>query len=107
MDAFRNGELVQIDTSEVTALARVREQRGFRLHIALEVGEYLPWVEEIVVVRGVGQGAVLGPHAKRCRMLHAGNATALLEIVDTEIVHVPPPPMRGPFGTLPLIDEQG
>src|SRR5687768_4191740 len=98
---FRNGDLVQIETDDVVALARVRENNGGRLHIALEVGEYLPWVDATVRIRAAGQALL---HARRARILHAGNATALLEIISPEET-APMGLPRGPMGTLPMIDE--
>lgn len=100
--AFRNGDLVQIDTADITALGRVRESNGVKVHVALEVGEYLPWVDEIVMLRAAGASPLL---ARKAKMLHAGNSTCLLEMVVDELVPLAYRDVRGPLETLPFIDE--
>jgi len=100
---FLNGDLVQVDTADINALARVRETNGRRVHLALEVGEYLPWVDEVVMVRSAGAPALL---AKKARILHAGNSSALLELAVEEVV--PLPYRDGPpssIESLPFIDD--
>ena len=99
---FHKGDLVQIDTTDISALARVRESTGFKVHIALEVGEYLPWVDEIVMIRVAGASPLL---ARKAKMLHAGNSTALLELVVEELIPLAYRDGRGPLETLPFIDE--
>gem|GEM_PF-6551991 len=131
---FENNDLVQIDIAsmDLAALARVRDTSGGRLHIALEAGAYLPWVDADVTIRRYGEDAAL---AHPARILHAGTSTALLELVLApagEERREPPrdPPgetgakkrtsgvvpafgaapaadddSRNPLDTLPLIDE--
>lgn len=102
--AFGTGDLVEVFTDSVRALARVRESsEGGRLHIAFEMGEYLPWVDAAVLIRHAATSDVLG--ARSCcsaHILHAGTSTALLQIVAAveEL-----PPAREPYGTIPSLDE--
>ena len=88
--AFGTGDLVEVFTDSVRALARVRESSaGGRLHIAFEMGEYLPWVDAAVLIRHVATAQVLGDmlgsrsacSACTAHILHAGTSTALLQIV--------------------------
>ncbi|MBX3191629.1 MAG: hypothetical protein KF819_31845 [Labilithrix sp.] len=98
--SFATGDLVQIETDAIRAIARVRESAGGRLHIALETGEYLPWVDE-VRIRHFGDGPERSLVAK---MLHGGTTTALLQIVtDLELPMIPPPAStpRALFDTIP------
>ena len=100
---FLNGDLVQVDTADISALARVRESNGRRIHLALEVGEYLPWVDEVVMIRAAGSPALL---AKKARILHAGNSSASLELAIEELVPLayrdgPPSSVE----SLPAIDD--
>lgn len=97
---FRNGDLVQIDTADITALGRIREANGVKVHVALEVGEYLPWVDEVVMLRAAGASPLL---ARKAKMLHAGNSTCLLEMVVDELI--PLAYRDAPVETLPFIDE--
>jgi len=104
--AFRTGELVEVFTDSVRALARVRESsEGGRLHIAFEMGEYLPWVDTVVLIRHVHVGSspdVLGARPCTARILHAGTSTALLQVLQAveEL-----PPGREPYDTIPSLDE--
>ncbi len=100
--AFATGDRVEVFTDSVRALARVRESAGGRLHIAFEMGEYLPWVDAAVLIRHAAGSEVVAPRACSARILHAGTSTALLQIVDAveEL-----PQARSPYDTLPLIDE--
>ena len=102
MQSFQNGDLVQIDTADISALARVRDASGIRVHLALEVGEYLPWVDEIVMIRASGAAPLA---ARKAKMLHAGNSTALLELVEEELVPLAYRETPSPAETLPFIDE--
>jgi hypothetical protein len=113
---FRTGELVEVCTDSVRALARVREvSHAGRLHIAFEMGEYLPWVDAAVLIRHAspaasaasGASGASGASAARgrgcvARILHAGTSTALLQVLGAveEL-----PPGREPFDTVPLLDE--
>ena len=109
---FKTGELVEVSTDSVRALARVRESSDAgRLHVAFEMGEYLPWVDAAVVIRLVRDGRfdregadVLGsqPCVARARILHAGTSTALLQLLP---VVQELPKGREPFDTLPLLEE--
>ena len=86
--SFGIGDLVEVDTPNVRALARVRESSGGRLHVALEVGEYLPWVDDQVLIRHFGNDPLYSCTAK---ILHAGSSTALLQIIEmVEEVRTPP-----------------
>jgi hypothetical protein len=110
--AFRTGELVEVFTDSVRALARVREaSEAGRLHIAFEMGEYLPWVDTAVLIRLAASGASgasgacgarIGARGCAARILHAGSSTALLQILAAveELA-----PGREPFDTLPLLAE--
>jgi hypothetical protein len=99
--AFATGDLVEVLTDSVCALARVRESEGGRLHIAFEMGAYLPWVDTAVLIRHAAGSEVVGPRACSARILHAGTSTALLQILGAveEL-----PQARGPYDTLPLIE---
>lgn len=104
--AFGTGELVEVFTDSVRALARVRESsESGRLHIAFEMGEYLPWVDGAVLIRQacVGSSAdVLDRRSYTARILHAGTSTALLQILEPveEL-----PPGREPYDTVPSLDD--
>jgi hypothetical protein len=102
--AFGTGDLVEVDAAgpdtRVRALARVRESSDAgRLHVALEMGEYLPWVDTDVQIRHFGNDV-----SRSCtaRILHAGSSTALLQLIASveEL-----PPVRAPYDTLPLLEE--
>lgn len=100
---FGTGDLVEVDTELVRAVARVRESsQAGRLHIAFEMGEYLPWVDADVQVRHFGNDV---SQSCTARILHAGSSTALLQIVD--LVEAPPPSdeVRGSYDTIPSLDE--
>jgi hypothetical protein len=104
---FGTGDLVEVFTDSVRALARVRESSaGGRLHIAFEMGEYLPWVDATVLIRHVATRDVLGarPACTACsaHILHAGTSTALLQIVAAveELA-----PVREPYDTIPSLDQ--
>lgn len=101
--AFAVGDLVQVFTDSVCALARVRESsEAGRLHIAFEMGEYLPWVDTAVLIRHAGNGEVLGARSCSARVLHAGTSTALLQILQAmdEL-----PSGREPYDTIPLLED--
>jgi hypothetical protein len=112
--SFGTGDLVEVDTANVRAVARVRESNGDgRLHIALELGEYLPWVDEDVLIRHFGNDPMRSCTAK---ILHAGSTTALLQIIEmVEQVRTPAqgieslghvlPFLRGPQQPIPSIDD--
>lgn len=109
--SFGTGDLVEVDTPNVRALARVRESSNDgRLHIALEVGEYLPWVDEPVLIRHFGNDPATSCAAK---ILHAGSSTALLQIIEmVERVQAPadarasvPATPTGPPAPVPSIDD--
>jgi hypothetical protein len=99
--AFATGDLVEVLTDSVCALARVRESEGGRLHIAFEMGAYLPWVDTAVLIRHAAGSEVVGPRACSARILHAGTSTALLQILGA-VEELPQD--RGPYDTLPLIE---
>ncbi len=115
-DAFRTGELVEVFTDSVRALARIREtSKTGRLHIAFEMGEYLPWVDAAVLIRHAPASQpppplsdVQSTHVTRpptiatARILHAGTSTALLQLLRNvdEL-----PPAREPYDTLPLLGD--
>ena len=102
---FNNNDLVEIDTLSVRALARVREvSEGGRLHIAFEMGEYLPWVDTDVQIRHFGNDP-----ARSCvaRIVHAGSTTAILQLVHVSAhASASAAPMRLPYDTLPIIEEE-
>jgi hypothetical protein len=109
---FGTGDLVEVDTESVRAVARVRESsEAGRLHIAFEMGEYLPWVDANVQVRHFGNDV---SHSCTARIIHAGSSTALLQIVD-RVEAVPPSSAgaasgtsdepRGSFDTIPSFEE--
>ena len=111
LGGFRTGELVEVFTDSVRALARIREvSEAGRLHIAFEMGEYLPWVDTAVLIRHASPAPAPAPSApsslgaRGCaaRILHAGTSTALLQVLGAveEL-----PPGREPFDTVPLLDE--
>lgn len=80
-NAFGNGDLVEVDaaSASIRAVARVREASTTgRLHIAFEMGEYLPWIDAEVQIRHVGNDPATASTAK---ILHAGSSTALLQLV--------------------------
>lgn len=101
--SFGTGDLVEVDTANVRAVARVRESSGDgRLHIALELGEYLPWVDENVLIRHLGNDPTCLCTAK---ILHAGSTTALLQILEmVEPVRAAVAP-TGPPAPVPSIDD--
>jgi hypothetical protein len=118
-DAFRTGELVEVFTDSVRALARIRETSDAgRLHIAFEMGEYLPWVDAAVLIRHAPtslpppadsdvQGSIASGPARvtrpcTARILHAGTSTALLQLLRT-VDDLPP--ARAPYDTLPLLGD--
>ena len=102
--SFRNGDLVEVETISVRAVARVREAGvDGRLHIAFEQGEYMPWVDTDVQIRQFGNDP---SRSSTARILHAGSTTALLQLIT--VVNVPREPelMRAPYDTLPSFDEE-
>ena len=111
LQPFGIGDLVEIDTVNVRALARVRESSGDgRLHLALEVGQYLPWVDDAVHIRHFGNDPQRSCTAK---ILHAGASSALLQIlemvdqVQARLASVPPsaPIASVPHASMPSIDD--
>lgn len=105
-----------MSTDSVRALARIRESSDAgRLHIAFEMGEYLPWVDAAVSIRVVGNGRsahesgdVLAPQPSppaRARILHAGTSTALLQLLPAVLEPSAVGRGREPFHTLPLLEE--
>jgi hypothetical protein len=96
---FGTGDIVQIDADAIRAVARVRESSGGRLHIALEKGEYLPWVDANVQIRHFGEGPERSQVAK---ILHVGATTALLQLVEG--IPVPASTPRAPFDTIPDLE---
>lgn len=103
--SFRNGDLVEVETGTVRAVARIREAgNDGRLHIAFEQGEYMPWVDTDVQIRHFGNDP---SRSSTARILHAGSTTALLQLI-TIALDAPrePEPMRSPFDTLPSLDEE-
>lgn len=79
-----NGDIVEIEADAVRCVARVRDARDGRLHVALELGEYLPWIDEAVVVRS-------GEEVHEARILHVGATTALLQLMAPEPASVSTP----------------
>lgn len=101
--AFGTGDLVEVDTASVRAVARVRESSvAGRLHVALEMGEYLPWVDADVLVRHFGNDV-----SRSCtaRIIHAGASTALLQIISSVEELQELAGVRGPYDTLPLLED--
>lgn len=81
-NAFGNGDLVEVDaaSASIRAVARVRESSTTgRLHIAFEMGEYLPWIDAEVQIRHYGSDPASSSTAK---ILHSGSSTALLQLVN-------------------------
>ncbi len=102
--AFGTGDLVEVDTVSIRAIARVRESSdGGRLHIAFEMGEYLPWVDADVQIRHFGTRHSLVSRSCTARILHAGSSTALLQIIES--VEEVRDSVRPPYNTLPLIED--
>ena len=100
---FNNGDLVEVETISVRALARVRESSPTgRLHIAFEMGEYLPWVDTDVQIRRVGSDPSLSSLCSTARILHAGSTTAMLQLVEPSAALTEG---RAPYDTLPLLDQ--
>jgi hypothetical protein len=97
---FGIGELVEVDSASVRAVARVRESSGGgRLHIAFEMGQYMPWGDADVHVRHFGNDATQSCVA---RIIHAGSSTALLQLVG--VGPSQGEPGRGPYDTIPTLD---
>ncbi len=88
--AFANGDLVQLDIGDIRALARVRLFEGTRMHLALEQGQYCPWVAEPLQLRHLGAGA---QQTCLARIVHTGGVTVTLELL----------PGRPKLDTLPVI----
>ena len=106
--AFRVGDLVEVETTSVRAKARVREvSEGGRLHIAFEMGEYFPWVDTDIMIRHFGNDP---SRSSTARVLHAGSTTALLQVVVALAAPAPAlgdaSPVRSPYETMPLLDEE-
>ncbi len=102
--SFRNGDLVEIETISVRAVARIREAgTDGRLHVAFEQGEYMPWVDTDVQIRQFGNDP-----SRSCtaRILHAGSTTALLQLITVIETRREPEPVRAPYDTIPSLDEE-
>jgi hypothetical protein len=84
---FAIHEMIEVEMMTFHALARVRAVDGDRLHVALEPGSYLPWIDAPALVRG--PGALEGVDA---RVLRACMTTALLELRPPGVMSGPPPP---------------
>ena len=76
--SFSTNDVVEIETSQYRAVARVRNVDGDRLHVALDPGGYLPWVDDPVLVRPAADPSIVID----ARILHAGGVTALIELID-------------------------
>ena len=77
-NAFGVGDLVEVDTDSIRAVARVRESSGAgRIHIAFEMGQYLPWVDADVRIRHFGNDAT---RSRLAKIIHSGATTALLQL---------------------------
>jgi hypothetical protein len=76
--SFSTNDIVEIETSQYRAVARVRNVDGDRLHVALDPGGYLPWVDDPVLVRPAADPSIVID----ARILHAGGVTALIELID-------------------------
>lgn len=111
LQSFGTGDLVEVDAANVRAVARVRESSSDgRLHIALEAGEYLPWIDDAVLIRHFGNDPTRSCTAK---ILHVGASTALLQIL--EVVEQGRTPVQGvgsvapialgPHATIPSSDD--
>ncbi len=87
--AFANGDLVELDIGDIHALARVRLFEGTKMHLALEQGQYCPWVSEPLQLRRFGDGP---QHGCLARIVHTGGVTVTLELL----------PGRPKLDTLPL-----
>lgn len=90
-EPFANGELVEVDTENVCAIARVRSSDRGRVHVALEQGQYLPWVEGPVQLRRRGDAA---DRSTIVRIVHTSSSSATLEVIAG--------PHRVPSDTLPF-----
>lgn len=71
------GELVEIDAANVVALARVRSIDCDRMHLALEQGGFVPWVEEAILVRRFGDASL----SWDARVTYSGASTVTLEML--------------------------
>lgn len=87
---FGNGDLVELDVGNIRALARVRLFEGTRMHLALEQGQYCPWVGDPMQVRHYGEAS-----GATARIVHTGGVTVTLELLG---------PGRAKMDTLPLDD---
>ena len=99
--AFAVGDLVEVDAGAVRAVARIRESStDGRLHVAFEMGQYLPWVDTDVEIRHKGDDIAPACFAK---IIHAGANTALLQL--TVIAEAPEVAGgRAPYDTIPTLD---
>lgn len=97
---FGLGDLVEVDTASVRAVARIRESSGGgRIHIAFEMGQYLPWVDANVQIRHFGNDVT---QSRLAKIIHAGASTALLQLIG--VGPDAPPEPRGTYDTIPSID---
>jgi hypothetical protein len=92
--SFGNGDLVELDVGNIRALARVRLFEGTRMHLALEQGQYCPWVADPLQIRHFGDSCGRGATA---RIIHTGGVTVTLELLG---------PARVRMDTLPLDDDE-
>ena len=75
---FVTNDVIEIETSQYRAVARVRNVMGDRIHVAFETG-YIPWNDDPVIVRRFGEGVELAVDA---RILHASGPTAMIELFE-------------------------
>jgi hypothetical protein len=75
---FGNGDLVEVEVGSFRALARVRDVDGETIHVALEQGGYLPWIDDLARVRRFGDAA---KRAFDGRILHSCASTAMIEVL--------------------------
>jgi hypothetical protein len=73
---FATHELIEIDMTSFHAIARVRDIDGARLHVALEPGSYLPWIDAPAFVRRTDSN----DEPIEARIISATMTTALLEL---------------------------
>jgi hypothetical protein len=86
---FGNGDLVELDVGNIRALARVRLFEGTKMHLALEQGQYCPWVSDPLQIRHFGDAS----RGATARIVHTGGVTVTLELLG---------PGRERLDTLPL-----
>lgn len=79
------GDLVEVLAANILSLARVRSIDGDRVHLALEQGGFVPWVEESVLVRRCADEA----ERWDARVVYSGASTVTLEMLGRS--PAPPP----------------